>query len=207
MGPVVVSRSSADAALLRRIAARDREAGAELFDRYAGDVLAYLRRQLGPQESEELLQEVFARALRRASAFRGQSSARTWLRAIARYAVYERYRDRFPAESLRPIAAPGPGPESLAIRGEARGRLLAALERLPDDQAIVLELHRVDGLTHRAIGRKLGISAAASRKRLERALAALARHLDSGNLGAARHELVESWRDSLLRRVIQEETR
>ncbi len=203
----MLSRSLADAELLGRIAARDREAGAELFDRHAEDVLAYLRRHLGPGESEDLLQEVFARALRRASTFRGQSSVRTWLRAITRYALYERYRVRFPGETLRSLAAPGPGPESLAIRGEERGRLLAALEHLPDDQAIVLELHRVDGLTHRAIGRMLGISAAASRKRLERARVALARHLDSRTVGRARHAWVESWRDSLLRRVIQEETR
>jgi RNA polymerase sigma-70 factor (ECF subfamily) len=84
-----MTRDLADAELLRRIAARDRVAGAEFFDRHAADVFAYLRRHLDASESEDLLQEVFVRALRRASSFRAESSVRTWLRAIARYALYE----------------------------------------------------------------------------------------------------------------------
>jgi RNA polymerase sigma-70 factor (ECF subfamily) len=105
------------------------------------------------------------------------------------------------SETLRWQVAGGPGPESLAIRSQERERLLAALEQLPDEQAVVLELHRVDGLSHEQIACALGITAMASRKRLERALATLTRNLGALGERRARHLRVDAWRDSLLRRV------
>lgn len=200
-----MNQATSDKALMERIARRDKDAAAELFDRYGEELYRFLERHARTLDPEDLLQEVFARALRSASKFRGHATARTWIYAITRYAVADRLRGRLDARTLVDVAACAPGPESLLLATEERHRLLAALERLPDELAIVLELHRVDGLSHREISRMLGIRPAASRKRLERALKALQRNLEIEGGRRARHTRVEAWRDSLLGRAIPEE--
>jgi RNA polymerase sigma factor (sigma-70 family) len=192
--------------IMRRIAERDAEAAAALFDRYAAEIGRYLGKNAPRSEREDLLQEIFARAFRGASTYRGQSSVRSWLYGIARICLQERYRRSLQsAEGVMSALAIGrarpAGPESLLIGAEERHRLLAALERLPDSHALVLELHRVDGLSHEEIGKLLGIEPSASRKRLQRALAALKADLGRGRSAPGRHRHLEAWRHSLLRRA------
>jgi len=194
-----------DTELLRLIVLRDQAAGSELFDRHSGEIYGFLRSQFNASDSEDLLQEIFARALRGASRFRGQSEVRTWLRSIARYTVSERFRAPAPAHTLPDNLSGGPGPESIAIRREQLHEMISALERLPDEQAIVLELHRVDGLSHQQIARTLGIKPATSRKRLERALENLHRGPNTVHGAPGRHTGLESWRSSLLRRLLPTE--
>ncbi len=193
--------------LLQRVAVRDCEAASELFDRFSDEIFAFLARRVGRIEAEDFLQEVFSRALRRASTFRGDASARTWLFAIARYVLLERRRDRILPVSEIELVESGPSPESLLIRNEHALRLVYALERLPDDQAIVFELHRIDGLQHDEIAGMLGIRAATSRKRLQRALDSLEKTLRKGPPAAdVRHRHLESWAQSRRRRRVDAES-
>ena len=62
-----MGRRSADRELIRRVASRDAVAAAELFDRFAPEIHASLARRAAGHDVEDLLQEVFARALRGAS--------------------------------------------------------------------------------------------------------------------------------------------
>jgi len=194
-----------DRELLDQIAQREPGAGGEIFNRYAEEIYGFLARRTGPAESEDLLQEVFVRALRGASRFRGDSSVRTWLYAIARYTLFERHRARIDGESFVDLTDAAPGPESLAIGGEERRKMVAALDQLPDDQAIVLELYRIDGLSHDEIAKLLDIQASTSRKRLERAAKSLKKALKSTVPVNRRHSKIDSWRESLLRRVLPKE--
>jgi len=197
-----VSSSQADLQLMRRISQRDRDAAETLFERHADELHRFLLRRLSSSEAEDALQEVLKRALVSASTYRGDGSLRAWLYAIARHALMERRRDRIAPGSWVEPTDEGPGPESLVLGAEAQRSLLAALERLPDEQAIVLELHRVDGLGHREIATVLGIRAATSRKRLERALVSIRRTLTGGPARLPIHERFESWRRSLRMRAL-----
>ena len=96
------------------------------------------------------------------------------------------------------------GPESLLIEAERRQQVVSALAQLPDEQAIVLELHRIDGLPHKEIAGLLGISVAASRKRLERAALSLETAIREPMPEVLPHTHIESWRHSLLRRALPE---
>lgn len=203
--PSEAAKDLSDADLLKRIADRDQEASAEIFNRYAEEIYGFLARRTNLAESEDLLQEVFVRALRGASRFRGDSSVRTWLYAIARYTLFERHRARIDGESFVDLTDAGPGPESLAIGGEERRRLVSALDQLPDEQAIVLELYRIDGLSHDQIAKLLDIQPSTSRKRLERAAKSLKKALKSSAYGDRKHSRIDSWRESLLRRVLPKE--
>lgn len=193
--------------MMKRVAARDREAAGELFDLYADEVFAFVSRRLSKVDAEDALQEVFKRALVSGSTFRGNGSLRSWLYGIARHTLLERWRDRIDSRSVIDIIDLGPGPESLVLRGEQNQRLVWALERLPDEQAIVLELHRADGLSHDEVAQILGIRTSTSRKRYQRALQALARVLASGEARDPDHARFDSWRRSLRMRVLPEGNR
>lgn len=193
-----------DQELLARIAARDPEAAGQLFDRYCDEISRYLARRLRPQDVEDRLQEVFVRVLRSASRFRGDAEVRSWLYGIARNVLREQRRDRLDPRSFVELVDRAPGPHSLTLAGETHERLLGALEALPDEQAIVLELHRLDGLDHSEIGALLRIRPATSRKRLQRALRALHRGLRGrGAASHPHHQGFESWRRSLRRRTLE----
>jgi RNA polymerase sigma-70 factor (ECF subfamily) len=189
---------------MRRVSLRDRQAAAALFDRHADEIFRYIVRRIGRDDAEDVLQEAFKRALVSASTYRGEGSLRAWLFAITRHVLLERCRDRIDPRSFVEVVDLGPGPESMAVREEQLRRLIWALERLPDEQAIVLELHRADGLSHEEISRILGIRAAASRKRLQRALRELERALAGDEPRSPDHGRLDSWRRSLRMRVLRE---
>ncbi len=187
---------------MRRVSLRDRNAATVLFDRHADEIFRYAVRRIGSVDAEDVLQEAFKRALVSASTYRGEGSLRSWLYAITRHVLLERYRDRIDPRSFVDLVDLGPGPESMALRGEQQKRLIWALERLPDEQAIILELHRADGLSHDEISQILGIRAATSRKRLQRALRVLGRALAGDGPQSPEHGRLESWRRSLRMRVL-----
>ncbi len=189
---------------MRRVSLRDRKAATVLFDRHADEIFRYAVRRIGSVDAEDVLQEAFKRALVSASTYRGEGSLRSWLYAITRHVLLERYRDRIDPRSFVDLVDLGPGPESMALRGEQQKRLIWALERLPDEQAIILELHRADGLSHDEISQILGIRAATSRKRLQRALRVLGRALAGDEPHSPEHGRLESWRRSLRMRVLPE---
>jgi RNA polymerase sigma-70 factor (ECF subfamily) len=187
---------------MRRVALRDPKAAAKLFDLYADEIFRYVARRIADVDAEDVLQEAFKRALVSASTFRGEGSLRAWLYGIARHVLLESWRDRIDPRSFVDGVDPGPGPESMALQGEQQKRRIWALEQLPDEQAIVLELHRADGFSHDEISQILGIRAATSRKRLQRALKVLGRALEGDDACSPEHGRLDSWRRSLLMRVL-----
>ncbi len=197
-----MSSRRADLQLMRRVALRDPKAAAELFDLYADEIFRYVTRRIADVDAEDVLQEAFKRALVSASTFRGEGSLRSWLYGIARHVLLESWRDRIDPRSFVDGVDPGPGPESMALQGEQQKQRIWALEQLPDEQAIVLELHRADGFSHDEISKILGIRAATSRKRLQRALKVLGRALAGDNAFIPEHGRLDSWRRSLLMRVL-----
>jgi len=197
-----MSSRRADLQLMRRVALRDPKAATELFDLYADEIFRYVARRITDVDAEDVLQEAFKRALVSASTFRGEGSLRSWLYGIARHVLLESWRDRIDPRSFVDGVDPGPGPESMALQGEQQKRRIWALEQLPDEQAIVLELHRADGFSHDEISQILGIRAATSRKRLQRALKVLGRALAGDDACSPEHGRLDSWRRSLLMRVL-----
>ena len=187
---------------MRRVALRDSKAAAEFFDLYADEIYRYVVRRIAHVDAEDVLQEAFKRALVSASTFRGEGSLRSWLYGIARHVLLESWRDRIDPRSFVDRVDPGPGPESMALQGEQQKRRIWALEQLPDEQAIVLELHRADGFSHDEISQMLGIRAATSRKRLQRAFKVLGRALAGDEACSPEHGRLDSWRRSLLMRVL-----
>ena len=162
----------------------------ELYSRYSGLVLGYLRGQ-GAVDPEDLASEVFVGVLRGLDRFDGDEAAfRSWLMVIAHRRLLDdrRRRGRKPADAVQPhqlYQVPDRGRladvEGAALERLGTDRVRAALDRLTDDQRTVVLLHTVGGLKLPQIAEMLGKRLAAVKSLHRRGLAAAARALDDAS--------------------------
>ena len=176
-----------EGSLLERAKAYDPQALAELYDRYAPKMYAYIYRRVGDAAlAEDLAGELFLRVLR---SIRGDQAWRdsfsAWLYRIAHNLVVDHYR-RLPPEPIQPLAESleqeGDDPVSVA-QGVAEGeRLRVAIRRLTPDQQQVLALRFGEGLTAAETGHIMNKSTGAVEALQHRATASLRRILGGEEL-------------------------
>ena len=196
-----VSGPDAEAALLVRARAGDRDAFALLItahlDRVWGVVWRVLRHH---EDTEDVVQEVFLSAWQALPGFRGEARLSTWLQTIAvsralnhRGRASEKVR-RASIALEAPMAEgtdgaaggaagspafepPDPHPASSPLRSleglELRRRLAACLDKLPREWRAVLALREGAGESYDAMARTLGLALGTVRSRLARARLAL----------------------------------
>ena len=149
-------------------------------------------------EAEDLTQDVFVRAIQSIGSFRGAEPGipyRAYLLRISRNLVIDLWRARQAAGTAyqemserdmpRHLDA-DTGPEATAISRDEYGRLLAALDRLPDAYSDVLRRRVLCGLTAAEVGALTGQTANAVRQLQFRAMAALRRDLTAEQDGEGR---------------------
>ena len=97
---------------------KDRKASAEFVAIYSGDVYSYVRHRLLPRTdlAEDLTQEVFLAAWEGLHSFRGDSSLRNWLLAIARNRIEDHYRRRLREPFPSDVESPDPADDSPELR-------------------------------------------------------------------------------------------
>lgn len=166
-----------EAELLAAWQAGDRLRGEQLFERHFDAVYRFFRSKVDAGDVSDLVQKTFLACVEAADAFEQRSSVRTYFFAIARHQLYRHYRSRrrdpsldFSVSSLLDVA---PSPSSI-VRGMEQRRLLAeALERIPLDLQIALELRFVEELRGPELARALDIPEGTVRSRLRRGIDAL----------------------------------
>lgn len=137
--------SDDELALIRRVAARDREAFETLYGLHARGVCRYLSSQLRrPDIIEEALNDVMMVVWQRASSFNGTSRLSTWILGIAHNKVLKaRARAGFsnekPPESEHGQVE-GKGPEQYVAEDELKKVIMRALDGLSSEQRAVIEL-------------------------------------------------------------------
>jgi len=162
-----------DAELLRRSRV-DAHAFGELFDRHAAAVHGFLARRGGHQAADDLLSEVFLRAVEARARVRPHESgsALPWLYGIARNVLRGHLRSR--AAPLPPAENAYVDWEAIDSRIDARAavaELRIALESLTETERDVLLLVAWEQLSVTEAAEVLGISPTAARSRLHRARA------------------------------------
>ena len=156
---------SSDQRLLERVAGKDSQALADLYDRYAPVALALAGRILGDRsEAEDVLQVVFTRVWTDAGRYDpSKGSPMSWLLSWVRNGAIDRLRRR---EALQ-RAAHHSAERATSAHGEShdhdhdptaeeRERLKKAVESLPADQRQVIELAYFEGLSQSQIAQRLG---------------------------------------------------
>ena len=136
-------------------------------------------------DAEEAAQDGFVKAYRALGRFRRGASFRPWLLRIVANEAHNRRRSAARRErlSLRAAAEARPGdavpsPEAALLRGEARARLLAAVERLPDEHRDAIACRYFLELSEEETAAALGIRRGTVKSRLSRALERLRAELE-----------------------------
>jgi RNA polymerase sigma-70 factor (ECF subfamily) len=172
-----------DAGLLRRVAHGDQQALGELYRRHGRIVLAQIDLVTGDRAvSEEILQDTMLAAWRGAGSFRGDSSVRSWLIAIARRQARDRRR-RHRMHTVGDQALNGqpsgtPGPEHVALDRAEVAEVAAAIRQLAPAHREVLGLVFGAGLSLREAAGVLGVPVGTVKSRMGAARTALSRRLD-----------------------------
>jgi RNA polymerase sigma factor (sigma-70 family) len=177
-----VSDPTSDEILMAAYLAGNADAFRALFERHSGSVYGFLVRRLGDGAlAEDLFQEAFLRVHRARASYDPARPFRAWLFAIVHNLLNDALRER----ARSPVAAPrdggtarnpapdvaaADGPEQLAAARESTDALSRALRALPPDEATVLILARIEGLSYEEIAAILGRTPAAAKQLAYRAL-------------------------------------
>jgi RNA polymerase sigma-70 factor (ECF subfamily) len=132
-------------------------------------------------DAEDAAQEAFVKAWRALGRFREGAPFRPWLLAIVANEARNRRRSAGRREALvlraaaerRPSDGAASPPEAAVLRAERREGLLAALERLNDDDRAVLSCRHLLGLSEEETAAALGIRRGTVKSRTSRALVRL----------------------------------
>ena len=172
------SDAGTDAADAILAAAGDTEAFERLYRRHAGRIHSLARRMIGPEEADDVTQDVFVRAWRKLGLFRGDSQFGTWLYRLAvnvilgKRGTVAKYRDRHDSADVADLPIAGKR-ERIDLRMDVD----SALETLPKGARQVFVLHDVEGYTHEEIAEMLDVTAGTSKSQLHRARMTLRQHL------------------------------
>ena len=172
-----------DRRLVAGSAAGDQEAFHDLVRRHEGRIFNFMRMSTGGDaEAEDLAQEVFIRAFRALKGFRGESSFKTWLYAIAANVVRTHLTRKSRWQLVRTMWTGGGRDEDVDVEPEPDARVDSveqtlvrrdaidrALATLSPDLRLVITLRDVEGLDYREIAAALGVPIGTVESRLFRA--------------------------------------
>jgi len=171
-----------DRALLARHLDGDRDAFGELVQRHRDRLWRVALRTLGdPEDAADAVQDALLSAYRAAASYRGDAAVTTWLHRIVVNACLDLGRRR----AVRPTvpledASPPAVPDDTAARDTAND-VVAALRRLPVEQAAALVLVDVEGFPVADAAEMLEVPVGTVKSRCARGRARLAELLgDNG---------------------------
>ncbi len=134
-------------------------------------VNAFVRRRIAnAHDAQDVSQEILLRIHDRLGGLRSAGRLMPWVTRVARNAVVDYYRSRRPEAPLPADltdslpAAPAVNP----LPGEVAGWIAAHLDSLPPRYRDAVRLSEMEGLSHKAVAQRLGLSLAATKSRIRR---------------------------------------
>jgi RNA polymerase sigma-70 factor, ECF subfamily len=173
---------SEDAAVVAAARVGDRAAFGQLYERYARMVHGVLLAKVPVGDVDDLVQDVFIRALRRLSTLRENASFGAWLAAIARNVAHDYYRRSVPMEPLpddasdHEISCASPAGDQACPSAE----ILQAVMSLSEIYRETLILRLVEGMTGPEIAARTGMTHGSVRVNLCRGMEQLRAKLSPG---------------------------
>jgi len=172
-----------DAGLLRRIGQGDEDAMASFYRAHGRVVFAQALLVTGERVlAEEIVQDAMLAVWRGAGSFRGESSVRSWVIAIARRQTRDRLRGRrlrvVDDANLADQPGSGPGPEVTALDRAELAEVTGAIRELASPHREVLGLAFGSGLSLPEVAGVLEIPVGTVKSRLTAARTALNRILN-----------------------------
>lgn len=175
-----------DEALMIRYQRGDQTAFAVLVRRHQGALYNFAFRQLRiPQMAEDVVQEAFVRVVQSASDFKHEARFLTWVYTIVRNLCIDNLRkhalrrhpslDESRGDEGGPTlgehtADPNASTERAATGSELKERIVAAVDKLPDDQREVFLMREVSNLPFKEIAEITGVPENTVKSRMRYAL-------------------------------------
>jgi len=189
----VISAREADAELVQRVQAGDKQAFNLLVSKYQRRVIRLLSRLIrDPAEIEDVTQEAFIKAYRALPNFRGDSAFYTWLYRIAvntakNYLAAQGRRPRTVSEfqggddgesfEAMDVVEDNNTPESAMLTRQVAETVNRAIEALPGDLRTAITLREIEGLTYEEIAQAMSCPIGTVRSRIFRAREAISEQL------------------------------
>ncbi len=171
------SNELSEAELVARSQNGDKEAFEQLVIRNQDLVFSLAFKLSGNRDlANDIAQEAFIRAWRAIEKFRGDSAFSTWIYRITVNTAWtlrkkaKKHNLANIEETQEPIVIDEKkDPELVAINSDLSFVLRQALNKLPMEQRIIVELKNIEGRSHKEIAEYLGITVTAAKVRLHRA--------------------------------------
>ncbi len=189
-----MSEAADDAGVVERARRGDPDAFRQLVERHSRRLYQLAWRITGnDQDAEDVVQETFLRAYRSLDGFQPWGEAGSWMTRIAANAAVDVTRARRRRgtrlgtrqagedeahDPLQAIPSGAPTPERLAMSGEVRRRVTAAMARLSPKERAAFALRHHEGHSIEEVGAALGLSENAVKQSIFRAVRKLRRALE-----------------------------
>lgn len=130
-----------------------------------------LHRLADRHQAQDLLQDVFLKALRQGGGFCNVTNARAWLFEVTRNTLTDHLRRQHPTEPLPDDVADWPAdePETLPVVDQLTGCLARVLTELPGGDADIIRACDLQGMRQHDYAALHGLSLPAVKARLRRA--------------------------------------
>jgi len=161
-----------ESSLVRAAQAGDRAAFGTLYAQFARMVHGILLAHVSYADAEDLMQDVFIRALQQLSGLRELAAFGGWLSSIARRAAFDHHRRTRRLTGLPHSIPGGDRPDGEAFQ------VLAAIQRLPESYRETLVLRLVEGMTGPEIASRTGLTPSSVRVNLCRGMKLLREQLE-----------------------------
>jgi RNA polymerase sigma-70 factor, ECF subfamily len=188
LNPMMISERSndndgsgpSDGLLLESVRNKNRQAMADVFDRYGGMVYSVALRVLKDKEdAEDVMQDIFFQLWNKPEAFvQGRGSLGAWLMVVTRNRAIDRIRRRKATDSPDDVALLSQ--TNLAAEAERNvlmEKVRDVLKNLPPEQLKSLELAYFEGLSHSQIAEQTGDPLGTVKTRIRLALIGLRKAL------------------------------
>ena len=163
--------------LVRKSQLGDKAAFEQLVIRHQDLVFSLAYKLTGNREmANDVAQEAFIRAWKAIEKFRGDSTFSTWIYRITVNTAWtlrkkaKKHNTLNIDDTYEPIVIDEKkDPELVAINSDLSSVLVNALDKIPIEQRIIVELKNIEGRSHKEIADYLDISVTAAKVRLHRA--------------------------------------
>tara|TARA_Y100001970_G_scaffold56230_1_gene71251 strand:- start:216 stop:800 length:585 start_codon:yes stop_codon:yes gene_type:complete len=175
--PINQSNEISNSELVRKSQLGEKDAFEQLVIRHQDLVFSLAYKLTGNREmANDVAQEAFIRAWKAIEKFRGDSTFSTWIYRITVNTAWtlrkkaRKHNTLNIEDTYEPIVIDEKkDPELVAINSDLSSVLINALDKIPIEQRIIVELKNIEGRSHKEIADYLDISVTAAKVRLHRA--------------------------------------
>ncbi len=176
------AQAADEQSMLAAATAGDPDAHAAIYRRFAGVVHGISLAHVGPQDAEDVTQEVFVAVYRRLLSLRESGSMGAWICRVARNTAIDHLRRRQRRPTHEPLGEVASSGLAGGDGGDVTQAVLACVQELPVAYRETLILRLVEGLAGPEIADRTGMTHGSVRVNLCRGMAMLRPLLEKEDL-------------------------